>query len=867
MMGFLQVVSNEEKLAQSEKSRYRSYLLADELRQSSDDLTRMARSYVNTSDARYKKYFKSILDIRDGTAPLPNDYHGIYWDFFVTSNRSPYSLGPAVSLKERMLNAGFTEKEFALLRESEFQSNSLAELETRAMNAVEGKFYDSATGQYSVLAKPDPDLARRLLYSSNYYEAKERVMRPVKRVFDSVDRRTSGQLQKHWQIKQRLNVFLMTTLGLAFLLLVLSMFIVAGFFKDTASADEAKLVKALKWSKILGVDALKNWHLIVASCVALFLIVGSSWWFYGNIKQSAKDSIARNLNLKLQASHEDIASWIESYKMRAHFLGGLIEEHISAKDLRVAKNGVSRGVERALGLSGVRASDLLQNFAVLDSNWEVVLGSDSSLVGRRLDPPLSVVEQMQHYPHVALRFPGKGSFELIDKSILLSVRLKQGIGAVFFFISPRDMLTPILGKFFDGRTGELYITNADGGLVTESRWRDALLSTLHPELSPSEVDFLSTVGTKLRRDVFDPRSDLVHAVQNAVLGMDNFKPALYQNYMGKKVLGTWLWDNENQYALVSEVGEEEALQFFSAYEKQSILGGSLASALILILTILAIYKRAELESLNEVLVKNHDTIKKQHEKMSRDLRIGQEVQMNMLPAGIKGENFEIDAMLKPAQVVSGDFYDFARVQGQEHLLYFSVGDVSGKGIPAALFMAVTKAFLRKSLERTNDTKEMVQVVNRELSHKNDRCMFVTLVVGILDTRTGQLQMTNAGHNPPYIKKSTGSVKELEGTQGPLVGAFEEAPFASHSLQMEPQDCLLLFTDGVTEAQNLSGAFYEEPRLEACLRSSGSLDPRRLVDHITGDVQQFIGEAEQFDDITLVALNYGDSKRASASAAH
>ena len=134
-------------------------------------------------------------------------------------------------------------------------------------------------------------------------------------------------------------------------------------------------------------------------------------------------------------------------------------------------------------------------------------------------------------------------------------------------------------------------------------------------------------------------------------------------------------------------------------------------------------------------------------------------------------------------------------------------------------------------------------------------MFVTLIVGIMDLKTGHLQMTNAGHNPPYLKTEAGKLQMLEETNGPLVGAFEDAAFTAQSMQLGVKDTLLLYTDGVTEAQDNKNGFYEEHRLESLLRQVKPASPGELARNVAQDVSRFISGAPQSDDITVVAFNY------------
>ena len=213
----LALAGNDRSIADAEERRYRSYLLADELRQSSDDLTRMVRTYAATGDARYKGYFQDVLDIRAGRAPRPARSHNVYWDLVTAAGEAPRESGAPAALRALMLRAGFTGPELALLEESEDRSNDLVALETEAMNAVAGLYRDAA-GAYGVRGEPNPDLARDLLHGAAYHEAKGRIMRPLARFIDMLEERTAREVAGYRARGRTLVMASSATAALAFLL-------------------------------------------------------------------------------------------------------------------------------------------------------------------------------------------------------------------------------------------------------------------------------------------------------------------------------------------------------------------------------------------------------------------------------------------------------------------------------------------------------------------------------------------------------------------------------------------------------------------------------------------------------------------------
>lgn len=195
---------NEEAIAESWAKRERAYQLADELHQSSDDLTRMARTYAVTGDERYRQWFQEILDIRNGEAPRPNDYHFVYWDIVTGEGRRPREEGQPMALRTLLEEAGFTAAELALLERSEDESNALTNLENEAFEAIQAD---------------DREKAQELLHSDAYHQAKEAIMLPLLEFFREIDRRSAAELADRVERQKNLNLVFAAVI-VALLLLV-----------------------------------------------------------------------------------------------------------------------------------------------------------------------------------------------------------------------------------------------------------------------------------------------------------------------------------------------------------------------------------------------------------------------------------------------------------------------------------------------------------------------------------------------------------------------------------------------------------------------------------------------------------------------
>jgi sigma-B regulation protein RsbU (phosphoserine phosphatase) len=215
--------------------------------------------------------------------------------------------------------------------------------------------------------------------------------------------------------------------------------------------------------------------------------------------------------------------------------------------------------------------------------------------------------------------------------------------------------------------------------------------------------------------------------------------------------------------------------------------------------------------------------------------------------------FSVEATMQAAREVGGDFYDFFPVGPREYA--FCVADVSDKGVASALFMSVTKALIKARCREDNSTASVVTWVNDEIAIGNDSCMFITLFIALLDAVTGQVRYTNAGHNPPYIKRADGSLECIAARHGPMVGAMGGIVYGEDTLQLARGDTLVLFTDGVTEAMNGGRELYGEGRLEALLAEYPQKGVESLVQDVLASVREFADGAEQSDDITLLAFSY------------
>jgi serine phosphatase RsbU (regulator of sigma subunit)/anti-sigma regulatory factor (Ser/Thr protein kinase) len=249
------------------------------------------------------------------------------------------------------------------------------------------------------------------------------------------------------------------------------------------------------------------------------------------------------------------------------------------------------------------------------------------------------------------------------------------------------------------------------------------------------------------------------------------------------------------------------------------------------------------------------------EQLQRDLAFAQEIQAGMLPqeSALFSERPEVDCAgrLRAARQVGGDFYDAFFVD--DHRLFVAIGDVCGKGLPAALFMVRAMTLLRSEAGRRAGSRRayvqrVVERLNRLLFERNDQSLFVTLFCAVLDTVSGTLAYVSAGHNPPALRHGAGGFGLLDGPRNPLAGIVDGLSFTGGELQLAPGSVLVLYTDGVTDASNREGAHFGVERLLATLDAAAQ-DATSLIEATIGAVDDFAGVVPQSDDITLLALRY------------
>ena len=269
--------------------------------------------------------------------------------------------------------------------------------------------------------------------------------------------------------------------------------------------------------------------------------------------------------------------------------------------------------------------------------------------------------------------------------------------------------------------------------------------------------------------------------------------------------------------------------------------------------------RDSFDSMQQSLVTYMDELKQttaSKERIESELRIAREIQLGMVPKIFppfpERDDVDLFAKLIPAKEVGGDLYDFFI---EDDKFYFIVGDVSGKGIPASLVMAVTCRLFRTVAAHFHTPAEIVTALNDALSENNESNMFCTAFLGVLDLKTGVMRYCNAGHNAPVVMHPSGNVEFMEVQSNLPLGLFGGFPYEGQECTLERGTSIFLYTDGVTEAENKEKALYSDERLLQQLIVTQKESPRSIVDSVLADIESHVAGAEQSDDITIMSFNY------------
>ena len=260
---------------------------------------------------------------------------------------------------------------------------------------------------------------------------------------------------------------------------------------------------------------------------------------------------------------------------------------------------------------------------------------------------------------------------------------------------------------------------------------------------------------------------------------------------------------------------------------------------------------------NDVIqyMENLKEVTAETERIGTELALATDIQANMLPNIFPAfpdiKEFDIFASMHPAKEVGGDFYDFFLID-EDHL-GLVMADVSGKGVPAALFMMMSKIMINNYAMMGGSPKEVLERVNNSICKNNVNDMFVTIWFGILEHSTGHVVAANAGHEYPVVRKAGGQFELIKDIHGLAIGVMEDVPYKEYEFVLEKGDTLFIYTDGVPEATNCNDELFGNERMVEALNSSSEIQPEAIVKTVKQKIDEFVGDAPQFDDITMLAI--------------
>jgi len=393
-------------------------------------------------------------------------------------------------------------------------------------------------------------------------------------------------------------------------------------------------------------------------------------------------------------------------------------------------------------------------------------------------------------------------------------------------------------------------------------------------------------------------SGLDVGVENSVQGQKG--AGIITDYRGEETLAVWKYIPNMRWGMVSKIDTGEAFAPISNLRKLYVIIGLITLVLVIasaifvaksisdpILKLTGITKtvaEGDLEqkieiaskneigvladSFNEMIRKLKESIEElkvttaAKERFESELNVAHDIQMGILPKVFPPfpDRHEIDiyATLEPAKEVGGDLYDFFFLD--EDNLCFAVGDVSGKGVPAALFMAMTKTLIKTKATRNLTPDTVLTRVNQDLTLDNPSLMFVTLFLGILNVRTGELEYSNGGHNPPYIIRKDLELEAMETTHGIALGVMEDVSYQSKKILLNKGEKVFIFTDGVTEATNERYELFSGERLEKELSATGEESLEGIISGLMSKISIHAGSEPQSDDITMMMIRFNGGEK-------
>ena len=622
--------------------------------------------------------------------------------------------------------------------------------------------------------------------------------------------------------------------------------------------------KKKEWKK-KSIYIFSSWPLFTLTIVILTINISFFLWAKEVIKEQIHFDLKSDLQTIVETTHEGSIQWLETTEKHLELFIAL---SAFTNNQHQQKNKSSYYLSKK-DLTNFINTHKFKNYFLTDKKMNVLSSSQKNLIGKNISKifPKKIISQFKSHRKTAWSFPEnltqkKESF--FNRNIFLTGHLlseKKEQGFLILEAPVNGSFSRIIQKGRFKESGESYAFNNEGYLLSESRFNDQLYKMgLLPEDTNSSLSIrIADPETNLTllknlNEIDMSQKNLTKMVLDAFENTRGVTVKPYNDYRGVPVIGAWIWDNEYGIGFATEIDSKEAFETLNSFNKQAFVQFIISLILLLALTIVFIWNKVLFSEINEKLQQSYKSIKIQTNRMEEELKLGEQIQMSMIPSEFpKHKKFSVYAKLKPARELGGDFYDFFLLNDDQ--LCTVVGDISGKGVPSALFMAVTKTLIRTAAKKHNDTDKILSEVNKNISLNNPYCMFATLFVAILDLSSGKCNYTSAGHHSSYIKKKKGSLITLNQAHGPPAGAIENVTYLTDTIVLEKEDMLIAYTDGITEAVDKKNNLYGEKRLEKLLEQTDFNSSEVLIDVVLKSVTDFSKTNIQGDDITLIVTKY------------
>ena len=609
------IVRNESEIAAAENRRLESYKLADQLRQTSDDLTRMARTYVISGDSRYLAYFNRIIGIRDGEEPRPVDYNNIYWDFVIATGQNPRPDGDPVALESLMREMNFTEDEFALLRQAQARSDALISLEERAINAVKGLFPDE-NGDFVVEGKPDILQARELVHGDAYHDAKAEIMEPIGEFFVRVDARTRAEVAAFRDNGERLTIVAVALMLSAFVIMTISYLVIQRYIigpaEESIGAGEDQRALVQRADIDQSSSIANAWPLFTVALIAIAGIIAFTWWNYSVLTQRTNQELSSSLTTVMNTTSKSVNSWLGERQGEVSTwaqLSDVQEECFKLLFLENEEQELLRGANahaRLLeNIDPLLTGETYEKFILLNPEGLILSSDDSALIGNDAEDLFSpgFISQVLAPPtYASVNLPVSNSETGTAMHFGAAVRDASGDPMCILVLKadPEESFTEILQRGRMGQSGESYAFNAAGQLISESRFDDDLRQIgLIPEgergiLNVEIRDPGGNLVEGYEPDVPREEQPLTFMASEATAGRPGENLDGYNDYRGVPVIGAWTWDETNGFGVTTEIDVAEAYASLRATRQQGVAASALTIFLIVGLTGLFIYNRSNM---------------------------------------------------------------------------------------------------------------------------------------------------------------------------------------------------------------------------------------------------------------------------------